>query len=246
LHRLRVFAGPNGSGKSSLFDEFSKKYPTGIFVNADNIERELKTKGYIDLNDFGLNLSNADLKSFFKTKNAKSLLSKVISAESNEFKIEISKNIIVSKGSSPNSYLGALVAAFIRSFLLKNKISFSFETVMSHSSKIADLQHAKDIGFKTYLYFICTDDPIFNKSRVENRVRKGGHPVDSEKIKSRYFKSLENVMPAIDFSDRVYFFDNSGLEFERIAEVQNGQLVINVEPTNLPNWFIEYVLKYFV
>lgn len=55
--RLRVFAGPNGSGKSTLFDSFSKKYNTGVFLNADLIENALSTKGYIDLSEFNLNLS---------------------------------------------------------------------------------------------------------------------------------------------------------------------------------------------
>ena len=41
--RLRVFAGPNGSGKSTLFDSFSKNYHTGLFINADYIEKELST-----------------------------------------------------------------------------------------------------------------------------------------------------------------------------------------------------------
>jgi len=39
--RLRIFAGPNGSGKSTLFESLSKKYDVGVFVNADNIEKEL-------------------------------------------------------------------------------------------------------------------------------------------------------------------------------------------------------------
>lgn len=55
--RLRIFAGPNGSGKSTLFDSFSKKYNSGIFLNADVIEKELSTKGFIDLSEFNLNLS---------------------------------------------------------------------------------------------------------------------------------------------------------------------------------------------
>lgn len=33
--RLRVFAGPNRSGKSTLFEEFSKNYNAGFFINAD-------------------------------------------------------------------------------------------------------------------------------------------------------------------------------------------------------------------
>ncbi len=64
--RLRVFAGPNGSGKSTLFDSFSKKYKTGPFLNADLIEKELATKGYVDLNDYDLSLTQADLDVFLK------------------------------------------------------------------------------------------------------------------------------------------------------------------------------------
>lgn len=52
--RLRIFAGPNGSGKSTLFESFSKRYNAGIFLNADVIEKELSTNGFIDLNELGL------------------------------------------------------------------------------------------------------------------------------------------------------------------------------------------------
>lgn len=44
IKRLRVFAGPNGSGKSTLFDEFSKRYNSGYFINADVIEKKLQEK----------------------------------------------------------------------------------------------------------------------------------------------------------------------------------------------------------
>ena len=40
--RLRIFAGPNGSGKSTIFDSFSKKYNSDIFLNADLIENIAK------------------------------------------------------------------------------------------------------------------------------------------------------------------------------------------------------------
>lgn len=74
--RLRIFAGPNGSGKSTLFDSFSKKYNAGIFLNADLIEKELADNGYIDLSEFGLNLTQKDLNEFLKTERASSLVKK--------------------------------------------------------------------------------------------------------------------------------------------------------------------------
>ena len=42
--RIRVFAGPNGSGKTSLYSVVSKTYNSGIFINADEIEKILQDK----------------------------------------------------------------------------------------------------------------------------------------------------------------------------------------------------------
>jgi len=50
---------------------------------------------------------------------------------------------------------------------------------------------------------------------------------------------IENV-------DKCYLFDNSSEEFKLIAKITQNQLSIEVEPTDLPNWFIEYVLKYYI
>ena len=52
--KIRVFAGPNGSGKSTLFNEFSKNYNTGFFINADLLEKKLSETGLIDLQEIGL------------------------------------------------------------------------------------------------------------------------------------------------------------------------------------------------
>ncbi len=41
-NRVRIYAGPNGSGKSSLYKVISKEYISGLFVNADEIEKQLK------------------------------------------------------------------------------------------------------------------------------------------------------------------------------------------------------------
>lgn len=74
--RLRVFAGPNGSGKSTLFESFSQKYSTGHFLNADAIENELSTKGFIDLSYYNLELNQHDLDKFYATDRAKTLIDK--------------------------------------------------------------------------------------------------------------------------------------------------------------------------
>jgi predicted ABC-type ATPase len=46
--RLRIFAGPNGSGKSSLYSYLISQhyFNSYYYINADDIAKELPTKGF--------------------------------------------------------------------------------------------------------------------------------------------------------------------------------------------------------
>ena len=149
----------------------------------------------------------------------------------------------MSNGPDTHSYEASFIAAFIRWMLYKSNKSFSFETVMSHSSKLGELIMAKRKGYRNYLYFVCIDNPAVNVERVNNRVGKGGHFVNEEKIKSRYIQTLKNLFPAIKQTYRSFLFDNSGKEPTLIAEVFEGALQLKVE--NPPKWFVDYVLPNF-
>ena len=240
--RLRVFAGPNGSGKSGLFNIFKKDHDPGYFINADNLENELKTTGFIDLLAIGLKASDKELISFNKTKEAKSLIAKSTN-EGNIISIEIKENCIVGTSKKTHSYEASFVAAFIRWLLYKEQMSFSFETVMSHISKVNEMKAAQKKGYRTYLYFICTDDSQLNVQRVADRVEKGGHNVDPKKIISRYPDTLNNLHKAIKCANRTYLFDNSGKEQILIAEIFED--ILQLKTDQIPNWFIQYVLPYF-
>jgi predicted ABC-type ATPase len=242
--RLRVFAGPNGSGKSTLFEEFSKKYKSGVFLNADYIEKELTTKGYIDLSDYNLTLTFEDLKIFLESQRAQSLIKKALS-DNQVIDFEIKENLIFDRKKESHSYEGALISSFLRHHLLDQNVDFCFETVMSHPSKIDEVIEAKNKGFKTYLYFICIDDPEINISRVENRVQKGGHYVESDRIRKRYYETLKNLIGMVEQSDKCYFFDNSN-EFKLISKISEGGLELLVNTEDLPNWFNKYLLCYYI
>jgi predicted ABC-type ATPase len=198
----------------------------------------------LDLSDYNLNLNQGDLDDFFATDRAKTLLEKAFN-ENHPIDIILSQNMIVDKVKSTISYEGAIISAFLRYHLQKKRIDFCFETVMSHPSKIDEFIEARDNGYKTYLYFICIDDPEVNISRVENRVQKGGQDVASDKIESRYYGTLDNLMSAIESVDKCYLFDNSQDRFRLIAIVVENSLKLEIEPEFLPNWFINYVLKYY-
>lgn len=238
--RLRIFAGPNGSGKTTLFKEFEKKYSTGYFINADELQIQLETKGFIDLNPAGVRPSQKEFQNFVTN----SSLAKKAKAEGYKIDITLHENFIVDTTKQSHAYEAALIAAFVRKQLVKENHSFSFETVMSHISKLEEINDAKKAGYKIYLYFIATDNANINESRVKNRVVKGGHDVTIDKIHSRYIASLSLLSKAIQLADRAYLFDNSGKKQQLILEVYKGE-AFKFHSGDIPLWIQTYVLDKF-
>lgn len=93
-----------------------------------------------------------------------------------------------------------------------------------------------------YLYYISTNDPDINVSRVEFRVIKKGHSVSPDIIKSSYDRSLNQLQLAVSLSDRAYIFDNSGSQAELVAEITDGSEVRLNFPEKVPFWVEKYLL----
>ena len=114
---------------------------------------------------------------------------------------------------------------------------------MSDASKVRFLERAQSMGYRTYLYYVATRDPLINVSRVANRVQNGGHPVPHDKIIERYTRSLDLLWPAIQKSNRAYLWDNSGALAQLFAEWDENHLISHA-PT-IPVWFQKFVLDKF-
>lgn len=221
--RFRMFAGPNGSGKTDLFQHLKKSIyiHTEIYLNADRIEKELKEHLHFNFNAYRISVSETEIKEFirksglFKKANGKKLLNK-ISLKSGLLKLRMNK-------SGVDSYLASFISSFLAEKLLETKQSFCFETVMSHHSKIELLKKANERGYKTYLYFVFTDNYRLNEARIKLRVKQGGHDVSTKKIKSRYFRSFKLLRAALKYSSKAYIIDNSE-KFKIIAEQHNWKL----------------------
>ena len=239
IKRMRVFAGPNGSGKTTIIKSLQDVIPFGVYINADDIELQLKESKIVLFNSFQLIISQEQLQDFFK----KSTFSPIKRNEPNLWsKILVEKNVL-KINTEVDSYLAADIAEFIRQQLLASQISFSYETVMSHHSKIDFLKQARSQGFKVYLYFIATEDPEINISRVNVRVAQNGHPVAPKTVTDRYYKSLGQLRQAIKNSDDAYFWDNSGSASSLIADIKEGSKVTIVDVEKVPNWFLKYVVN---
>lgn len=234
--RLRVFAGPNGSGKSTLFEIFSQRYDSGVFVNADELEKKFRSNGFTSLNQFGIRVDHEELSEFISTSGYALLLQTSDKSIVKNPVVSLKDNCLVLNITTVNSYIAAWSAAFIRWLLLKRGKSFAMETVMSHHSKLDEIIAANQLGYKTYLYYVCTSDPMINLDRISERVRKGGHFVPPDKIEKRYVASLDLLNEAVSITHRAYLFDNSGRNLKLIAESFRGRLKI-IEPLQ-PSWFL--------
>jgi predicted ABC-type ATPase len=101
------------------------------------------------------------------------------------------------------------IADYHRDRCLSSRLSFSFETVMSHPSKVDIMIRAVDSGYDVTVYFVCTSDPEINIRRVKHRVSLGGHDVPRERIVARYWRTLDLLCHAALVARRMVLFDNS-------------------------------------
>jgi len=231
IPRLRMFAGPNGSGKSTIKGVIEPEL-LGVYINPDEIEKEIADLGFLDVTWYGVETTADEILPFFQES---SFLEKAgLSDEAAELRFNDGKLSFFAV--SVNSYFASVAADFIRQKLLDNRVSFTFETVMSHPGKVAILQKAQQHGFRTYLYYVATEDPEINISRVENRVEAGGHPVPKEKIVERYHRSLDLLADAVQYTDRAYIFDNSFHEKVWVAEITGGD-ELEMKTDTMPHWF---------
>ncbi len=235
-----MFAGPNGSGKSTLKSHLPKEL-MGVYLNPDEIEEELRRQGFLDFAAFGVTTTAQEVLSFFN--DSAFLISAGFGGVTNQLRFADGQLDFGNVGI--NSYLASVAGDFLREKLMALKVSFTLETVMSHPSKVELLARAQQAGYRTYLYFVATDDPAINISRVRSRVKLGGHPVPEDRIETRYHRSLGLLMEAIRHTNRAYVFDNSGDSKDRkhtwLAEITDGR-ELELKSDLIPAWFRRAVL----
>lgn len=92
-------------------------------------------------------------------------------------------------------------------------------------------------GYFIRLFFVSTNHPSINSSRIAKRVMKGGHDVPIPKIISRYQKSIVNCKRCAALADRVYVYDNSidDTEARLLFRMTDGQL-FKQYTDDIPEW----------
>lgn len=235
-----MFAGPNGSGKSVL-KSYLPPPLLGVYLNADELEATIRRDGGVQLTGFGVETTAAEVLPFF----TQSDFLRGCGREQAAQRLRFTDDWLDFSDVTVDSYLASALVDFLRTRLLAGRVSLTFETVMSHRSKVEVLEHARQIGYRTYLYYVATDDPVINVSRVQNRVKLNGHDVPADVVERRYYRSLKLLWEAIRHTDRAYLFDNSTDNADRrqtwLAEVTDGSR-LELKTDRIPAWFRREVL----
>lgn len=130
-----------------------------------------------------------------------------------------------------HSYQAAVVAAGLRTELIRQRRSFVTETVFSHESKLELLRDAKSAGYLVTLHVVLVPEELA-VARVSNRVASGGHAVPEHKIRTRHRRLWPLIAEAIPQADGTLVYDNTRVRpaFRLVASFERGS------PIGVADW----------
>ena len=89
------------------------------------------------------------------------------------------------------------------------------------------IARAKKAGYFIECYYVLTADPELNLFRIKARVLNGGHNVPFDKVRERYYKSLERIPTLISHCDRICIIDNTKEPSIIYLKETNGHKVVS-------------------
>lgn len=115
--------------------------------------------------------------------------------------------------------------------LLESGENFAFETTLSTRSYVQFIDKAKEMDYQVTCLFFWLNSEELAISRVETRVKEGGHHIPEDIIRRRYKNGLKNFFNLfLDNVDNWLFVNNSGDNYEIIAEgALKEETIHNVE-----------------
>jgi len=112
--------------------------------------------------------------------------------------------------------------------LLESKQDFAFETTLSTKSYKQKVIEAQNKKYKVTLLFFWLETVELAIERVKTRVLEGGHNIDTETIKRRYYRGIKNLFEIyLPIVDEVMIFDNS-LESPDLIAIKSKEKEMNV------------------
>jgi len=106
--------------------------------------------------------------------------------------------------------------------LIDHRIGFTWETTMSGKTAELWLRQAKETGFELKAYFLWVRDPEITIARIKQRVVEGGHNIEEEVSRRRFYKTIQNFFNVYSpLMDTWKLFEND-LTGPRLLAVTKG------------------------
>jgi predicted ABC-type ATPase len=142
---------------------------------------------------------------------------------------EIAKGISPFQPDKAGIEAGRLMLKRINKLLASGE-SFALETTLSTRSYVQFIDRAKQLGYQVTCLFFWLYSEELAISRVETRVKEGGHHIPEDVIRRRYKSGLKNLFNLfLARVDNWLVVNNSGDNYEIIAEgALNEETIQNV------------------
>jgi predicted ABC-type ATPase len=108
--------------------------------------------------------------------------------------------------------------------------TFAFETTLAGRAYVHLIRNAVDAGYGFDLLYLWLASPELAVSRVEDRVRRGGHAIPEQTVRRRYHRGLRNFFELYrPLSRRWRVYDNSSFGPPVLIASGSGSEVRRVE-----------------
>lgn len=115
---------------------------------------------------------------------------------------------------------------------IRNGDTFAFETTLAARSYKETILLAQAMGYHVTLIYFWLASPEMAISRVKKRVEEGGHHIETEVIRRRYSRGLQNLFSIyLPLATEYLIYDNSKGKPELVvARLIDREIQINNSP----------------
>lgn len=143
----------------------------------------------------------------------------------------------IAKKNNDNIFFAGKVAVNEIKDCLSKNVTFTQETTLSGKTILATIKQARKQGYYIILYYIGLNSSEESISRIDNRVKKGGHYIPSDTVKHRFSKRFEDLKDILPYCDEAIFYDNEN-GFVKVAEIKNN--IFRYTNNYCPEWITEF------
>ena len=123
---------------------------------------------------------------------------------------------------------------------LEKEICFTQETTLSGRKTLDTVKRAIAKDYYIRLYYVGLDTMEESLLRIENRVKRGGHNINTDTVANRFSKRFEDLLAILPYCNEATFYDNDN-GFTTVAKYKNGEL--QTIGQNSPKWLLELIEK---